>query len=126
MSVVSQQAWKKAQYLIALEYLENKGYIIEDVLISENKYLMPLFSLWKLTLANKSALWVVGGDLPFDHANAEVALKARDAVRHFSLKWQLQAENLLAARVEKQNKLAHRLNSQAKILFQMFNDETLW
>ena len=35
------------------------------------------------------------GDLPTDHLVLEVKETARNIARHFSFKWQLQAENLL-------------------------------
>jgi hypothetical protein len=121
-----QQIWLDKECLAAIKYLEQKGLCVENINICENKYLLPLFSIWKFSLQDGSLWWVVGGDLPVDHANGNVAFCSRDAVQHFSLKWQLQAENFLKANIEDQNKLAHELNAQAKTLFQIFNDESLW
>lgn len=38
--------------------------------------------------------WLICGDVPTDHVPADVAATARDALRHFSLKWQLGAARI--------------------------------
>ena len=47
-----------------------------------------------------SAYWLItGGGGPTDILNAELANQPRDAARHFSLKWQLGAQQLLDGEV---------------------------
>lgn len=121
-----QQEWLDQQCLLVIDYLKCKGFDVEGITVNENKYLMPLFSIWKFGLNDNSQCWVIGGDLPIDHACSDVAFNTREAVHHFSLKWQLQAENLMKANVAEQTTLAQLLNGQSKTLFQMFNDESLW
>ena len=36
-------------------------------------------------------LWVIGGSVPIDCVHSDVAATPRDAARHFSMKWQLEA-----------------------------------
>jgi len=122
----NQQVWLDSQCSTAIDYLKQKGLIVDNITVCENKYLIPSFSIWKFNLHDNSQWWVVTGDLPVDHANGDVAFCSREAVHHFSLKWQLQAENFLKANIAEQDKLAQKLNGQAKTLFQIFNDESLW
>ena len=122
----TEQIWLDSQCSIAIEYLKQKGLLVDNISVCDNKHLIPLFSIWKFNLIDNSQWWVVAGDLPVDHANGDVAFCSREAVHHFSLKWQLQAENFLKANIEEQDRLAHELNAKAKTLFQIFNDESLW
>jgi hypothetical protein len=39
-------------------------------------------------------LWVVSGDFPVDIAGAKVAKDAREAIRYFSMTWQMKAAKL--------------------------------
>lgn len=40
------------------------------------------------------AFWVISGDIPTDHLQLKQAKTAREAAKHFALKWQLQATRL--------------------------------
>ena len=42
----------------------------------------------------KGGYWYIGGGVPSDHIEQHVAPDARQAVRHFALKWQLQAAQI--------------------------------
>ena len=71
----------------------------------------------------------MSGDLPSDMVDVNVAKTAREAVRHFSMTWQLKAENLIrsgATRDETQAKYANLLISRAQSLYQMQSDDKLW
>ena len=50
------------------------------------------------TVASKTdkdkAFWVISGDIPTDHLELKQAATAREAAKHFALKWQLQAVRL--------------------------------
>ena len=92
----------------------------------DSRYLVPLFALWKLTSLDGKKFWVLCGDLPSDHSSFDVAPNAREALRHFSLKWQMQAENLLQANTDEQNNFANLLIGRAEGLYKLYNDESLW
>ena len=126
MTEQEQQQWVRAQYQIATKYLAEKGMITESVIVEESRYLVPNVAIWKLNLINDAKVWVICGELPTDHANSDVSLNARDASRHFSLKWQLQAENLLKAGEHEQDSFAHSLISRAEGLYELFENEQLW
>lgn len=126
MTEEQQQQWIKTQYQVATKYLAEKGVITQSVQVEESRYLVPILALWKLTSIDGKKFWVLCGDLPSDHSSIDVAPNAREALRHFSLKWQMQAENLLQAKNKEQNEFAHLLIGRADGLYKLFNDEKLW
>lgn len=126
MTEEQQQQWVKEQYQTATKYLAEKGIVTNSVTVEESRYLVPLLALWKLTAMDGKKFWVLCGDLPSDHSSVDVAPDAREALRHFSLKWQMQAENLLNANSEEQNKFANLLISRAEGLYNLYNDESFW
>lgn len=63
--------------------------------------------------------WFICGDMPLDHVGDEVAATPRDAARHFSLKWQLDATRLSGDE-------GQTLASQAEALYTLVEDDRLW
>jgi hypothetical protein len=126
MTEEQQQQWVKDQYQIATKYLAEKGLVTNSVAVEESRYLVPLLALWKLTAIDGKKFWVLCGDLPSDHSSFDVAPNAREALRHFALKWQMQAENLLQAESEEQKNFAHILIGRAEGLYKLSDDEGLW
>lgn len=72
--------------------------------------------------ANASSLfrWVICGDVPTDHIGSEVAATPRDAAKHFSMKWQIDAERQSATSE------AGRLVTKAEQLFELTEMDELW
>ncbi|PKG84359.1 DUF4826 domain-containing protein [Colwellia sp. 75C3] len=126
MTEEEQQQWVKKQYQIATKYLAEKGIVTNSVTVEESRYLVPLLALWKLTAMDGKKFWVLCGDLPSDHSSVDVAPNAREALRHFALKWQMQAENLLQAENEEQKNFAQLLIGRAEGLYKLYDDESLW
>ncbi|WP_286235637.1 DUF4826 family protein [Thalassotalea sediminis] len=126
MSEQEQQQWVREQYQTATKFLADRGLITKSVADTESRYLIPLMSVWKINLSDNTSVWAISGDLPTDYSPEVVAQNAREAVRHFSLKWQLQAENLLKDEAEESKKLAEHLISRAEGLYQLFDDEKVW
>jgi len=126
MTEQEQQAWVREQYQTATKFLASKGMITESVADTESRYLIPLMTMWKINLVDKTSVWVICGDLPTDFAQLPVAKDAREAVRHFSFKWQMQAENLMKTRDAEQEKFAQLLISRAEGLYDLFEKDELW
>ncbi len=126
MTDEQQQQWVREQYQIATKYLAEKGIVTNSVTVEESRYLVPLLALWKLTAMDGKKFWVLCGDLPSDHSSVDVALNAHEALRHFALKWQMQAENLLQSQDEEQKNFAHLLIGRADGLYELYNKESLW
>ncbi len=119
--------WVQQQYAKATKYLAEKGIITKSVNTQESRYLVPVLAVWKLQDNNNKFYWVISGDLPCDHVDLSAAKDVRDAVRNFSMKWQMQAENVMrTARDKTQQDFARLLISRAEGLYQMFERDELW
>ncbi len=126
MTEEEQQKWVREQYQVATKYLAEKGLVTNTVQVEESRYLIPILAVWKLTLIDGKKCWVLCGDLPTDHSSIDVAHDAREALRHFALKWQMQAENLLQAGDEKQNEFAKLLIARAEGLYDIVENDSVW
>lgn len=80
-------------------------------------------------------LWIVGGTVPVDCAHSRTAATPREAVRHFSMKWQLDAaryqepatrERLALDPSRDWQALGAALVAKAEFLYAIFDDERLW
>ncbi|MEW6997200.1 DUF4826 family protein [Colwelliaceae bacterium BS250] len=120
--------WVREQYLKATKYLADKGIVTKSVITTESRYIVPVVAVWKLVTMTGESVWVIGGDVPSDHIAVSAAGDAREALRNFSMKWQLQADNLLAlpGQDKTQTDFAHLLISRAEGLYHLFEDEKLW
>jgi len=126
MTEQAQQEWVREQYQTATKFLAAKGMVTESASEKDSRYLVPLLAVWKLNLLNKPSVWVITGDLPTDFSEISVAKTAREAVRHFSYKWQIQAEGLLAQENKDQTDFANLLISRAEGLYKLAEKEELW
>lgn len=130
--------WTQAEYATAMRYLLNKGYTNSQIVQPESRILPPLVAMWKVNShvdGRKQALWVITGDVPNDHVIATVAPTAREAMRHFSLSWQLKSANLEAAAVANrielgspavQREVAQSLQIGAERLYKVVTANDLW
>lgn len=126
MTEEQKQAWIREQYLKATKYLADKSLVTESVADKESRYLVPIMAVWKINLLDKTSVWVISGDLPTDHIALNNGEPARDVVRHFSLKWQLQAENLLRLDDKEQHQFAQLLIGRADGLYKIYEKAELW
>ncbi|BAJ01788.1 DUF4826 family protein [Shewanella violacea] len=125
------QEWIREHFQKANKFLAEKGIIPSKVIADESRYLAPYVAVWKMESKQpkKQTFWVMSGDLPSDYVDVKVAATAREALRHFSMMWQLKAENLIktgAIKEPTQAKFAQLLVSRAESLYQIHNDEKLW
>jgi len=120
--------WVRAQFQKANEYLASKGIIPDNVAASESRYLPPYMAVWKLNTKDKQSYWVISGDLPTDHMAFAAAPNARDAVRAFSMHWQLKAQQIIDAGIQDktQQDFANLLINRAHNLYDMFSEDQLW
>lgn len=120
--------WVRKQFQKANEYLATKGIVPDNVSVTESRYLPPFMAIWKLNTKQKQSYWVVSGDLPTDHLAITAAKNAREAVRTFSLQWQMKAQQIIDAGIDDKTKhdFAQLLINRAEGLYSMFEDEQLW
>ncbi|WP_100657063.1 DUF4826 family protein [Alteromonas flava] len=120
--------WAKEQFQKANKHLAENGLLFESVVAEESRYLAPLIAVWKINTSDSKQLWVVSGDLPVDFIPASVAADARAALKHFALKWQLQAENIRLQVTNDKTQLdyATLLEARAENLFELEGQDRLW
>ncbi|WNO61263.1 DUF4826 family protein [Rheinheimera sp. MMS21-TC3] len=120
--------WVRKQFQKANEYLASKGIVPDNVSVKESRYLPPYMAIWKLNTKQKQSYWVISGDLPTDHLAITAAENAREAVRSFSLQWQMKAQQIINAGIDDKTKhdFAQLLINRAEALYSMFEDEQLW
>jgi hypothetical protein len=126
MTEDEQQTWVREQYQIATKYLAEKGIVTDSVQVEDSRYLVPLLALWKITAIGGQKYWVLCGDLPSDYSSINSANNAREALKYFSLKWQVQAENLLKVDDPEQKEYAQLLIGRADGLYKLQSDESMW
>jgi hypothetical protein len=121
-------AWVREQFQKANAHLASKGILPDNVAVSESRYLPPYFAVWKLNTKDKQAYWVISGDVPTDHMALASAKNAREAVRAFSLQWQLKAQQIIdsGAKDNTQQEFAALLIKRAHGLYEMFGKDDLW
>lgn len=118
----------RSLYLKATKYLADKGIVTNSVIAEDSRYLLPIVSVWKLNTLSDGTLWVITGEVPSDHIPVSAASTAQDAIRHFSMKWQLQAENILQSTQSDKTHIhfAQLLIKRAEGLNNICNNDKLW
>ena len=99
-----------------------------SVVVEASRYLAPYVAVWKIKSQQGKFFWVLSGDLPADYVPFDVAPDARGALRHFSLSWQLKAENIMQAQGldETQENYAKLLADRAISLHQLSERDDLF
>lgn len=120
--------WVREHFQKANKYMAEKGILIDTVLHQESRYLVPLVAVWKMRSQKGKTYWVITGDLPSDHVEVTAASNARDAIRDFSLRWQLKADQILnqANLDNTQRNFAHLMINRAENLYNVYDDDKLW
>ncbi len=129
--------WNQQQYAEALRYCQRNQLSVAEFDKQNSRVLPPLLAVWKVKLAGKTpqSVWIIGGKVMMDHADASVATNAREVLQYFSLAWQLKAERLrqqleddqhgLLDR-EAQEKIINTLITKAESLYELYRDDSLW
>ena len=131
-------AWVQEELRRAVAEITDKGVIESPLAESRPAWVRP-FEVVIGQLRDQGAqtefLWVIGGSVPTDCLHSSVAATARDAARHFSLKWQLEAARYedpaerrrlgLDPGVDWQAQ-AKALTGRAEYLYELVEDDSLW
>ena len=128
--------WYQSEYVRISKYCASQGYSIESFDQKQSRLLPPILGMWYIkTMEKKLHLWVVSGDFPVDIADAKVAKNAREAIRYFSMTWQVQAArledgiaegNITMVDEETQTKYIDDLTKRAEHLYDLQATEKLW
>lgn len=130
--------WAKSQLQNMAQHIRDSD-LFQDEVMGHAVWTLPhrLFIGKAWSRSDKSrAYWVISGvDIPSDHIDLEVAETARDAARHFVMKWQLQSARLEqlgendGGPGEKDvdwRQVANGLRGQAEGLYGLIEKEEIW
>lgn len=129
LSKEEQETWVREQFQSANQHLAERGLLSDRIITKDSRYMVPNLAIWKFKLQNGKHMWVINGKVTTDHVSADVAKTARDAMRHFSLTWQLKADNILhgeRAPDDTEKKLAEVMIRNAEAVYTVTQDERLW
>lgn len=117
------------------------SYAVRRELIGEDAEGVPVWSIpHKVFLGRfydkatpEQGYWYVAGGVPSDHISSHLAGNARDALRHFSLKWQLQAAQIEESAASDDGdhppdfaNVAQNLSRSAEVLMACAENEDFW
>lgn len=128
MTQAEHDQWVREQFQRANQHLAENGILFDSVVVEASRYLAPYVAVWKIKSQQGKYFWVLSGDLPVDYIPFSTAVDVRSALKHFSLSWQLKAENILSAQGldETQENYAKLLADRAISLYQLSEKQELW
>lgn len=128
MTQAEHDQWVREQFQRANKHLAENGVLFDSVVVEESRYLAPYVAVWKIKSQQGKYFWVISGDLPADYIPFDTAPDVRGALKHFSLSWQLKAENIHATNGidETQQNYAKLLADRAISLYQLSEKQDLW
>ena len=120
--------WVRAQFQKANLFLAEKGILMDSVAVKDSRYLPPLVAVWKINAIDRKSYWVISGELPTDLLELTAAANAREALRAFSFRWQIKAQQLIEAGVQDQTAAdyVNLLVGRAHSLYDLFENEQIW
>lgn len=116
------QTWIREQLDLVVRELGSRG-VLEDALLE----VKPAWTLPMRILLGKareqaqgqSFQWFICGEVPLDHMPSDAATTPREAMRHFAMKWQLDAEQLASD-------AAAELVDHAEAIYALVEIDELW
>ena len=128
MSQEQLSEWVREQFQRANKHLAEKGVLFDTVSTEESRYLAPYIAVWKIKAIDGQFFWVISGDVPADFMPYESEKTARDSLSAFSMRWQLQAENILQNGLNDQTQkdFAQLLITKAEDIYGLFANDKIW
>jgi hypothetical protein len=120
--------WVREQFQRANKHLAENGVLFDSVVTEASRYLAPFVAVWKIKSIENKYYWVISGDVPCDFMSFEHEKTAREAIRRFSMIWQMKAESILQSGTSDpvQHDFAKLLIAKAENLYQIQADEKVW
>jgi hypothetical protein len=122
--------WSRKQYAEVQRYCSKNQFQIKQIVQPESRLLPPLLAVWKVELndVDVKAIWVIGGEVPTDHVALTAAQTAREAMKHFSMSWQLKATQIEAESEGNKSKMqyVHTLIRSAEGVYELASKDELW
>lgn len=117
-------AWARETFDKAVQEIIKRGAFRGELVEARPSWALPNKLVVGMARENGDATtfnWIICGHLmPTDHLGSAAAATARDAARHFSLKWQLDATRA------RDSTVADILIAKAEELYEIVEDDSLW
>ena len=117
------QAWIKELVSLAVRGTSEMGVFDEAVIEARPEWALPnrlLVGKVRPQMDPRAFCWFICGEVPLDYLRGDVATSPREALRHFAMKWQLDAE-----RTEDAGS-ADALIENAEAVYALADDERVW
>lgn len=129
-------AWIKEHLNASVRKLMNEGAIDSLIVEAKPAWVLPFqILIGKIRAQGQPVdfIWFICGEVPTDFLESKVASTPREAARHFSMKWQLEAarhQNLTDQKPPQPVSELHdpgtHLVDQAEALYALADDTRLW
>jgi hypothetical protein len=125
-------SWLKAQLAAQGQHIAAKGLLKDERARAYAGWAVPgRVCIGRIVgVNNKSqSFWVISGETPTDEIDCKLAKTARDAARHFALKWQLMAARVAGdgqGAPDSWAEVGDRLARTAEELYAMTEDDRYW
>ncbi len=137
-TIESADEWTRSTLDKAVRDISDLGVIPDEILEARSLWSIPgRVMIGQARQADEPTLfvWFISGDLPTDYIGPSAATTPREALRNFSMKWQLDAERYLDPATRKAHGLdeskdwksmTDKLIAKAEELYAMSEDDRLW
>lgn len=138
MTQESVTAWAKQRLAAAVAEVTEKG-IFEGLTIEARpEWTLPhkiVIGRIRDTGPSHRVFWIIAGELPTDCIDGNLCASPREAARHFALKWQIGAEQILSEEFRKSQGLtqerdweaeSQNLTGAAQSLYQVVEADQVW
>ncbi len=132
------KAWTKKQLDATVHKLMEQGVVDSLIVEAKPAWVLPFQILIGKIRAHgrvKDFAWFICGEVPTDFLESTVAATPREAARHFSMKWQLQASQYRASdglethgtrQDDSKEEPGGQLADQAEALYSLVDEPGLW
>ena len=117
------RAWMKELVSLAVRGTGELDIFDEALIEAKPEWALPnrlLVGKVRKQMSPRAFLWFICGEVPLDYVPGENATTPREALRYFSMKWQLDAERA----TEKDH--ADALVEHAEAVYALTEDERFW
>jgi hypothetical protein len=127
--------WVKNQLDSAVRELMDQGLFNSVMIEAKPAWVLPfglLIGMIREQDQRKDFDWFISGDCPTDRVHSTIASTAREAARHFSLQWQLEAKRLEDSSPGEPEtdsftgQTTQQLVEKAQSLYELVEEDSLW
>ena len=138
MTQKSTDDWTRLTLDRAVEDISNLGVIPDEIIEARAMWSVPgEVMIGQARQASEPSIfvWFISGNLPTDYIGSSAATNPREALRNFSLKWQMDAERYRDPATRRAhgldeskdwNAMTLKLIAKAEELYALAEDDRLW